>query len=617
MQNNCIIIIIINIVTERQMKKNFFRSMGVFWRAFPNFILFELLFKLLMTAIGAPILTLLLRLTMKISQVNYISDEKLWVYLKHPATLAVVVIVLFFSAIFSLIELSALTSCFICCAKGGAITTGGMFRAGIGAVGKAFRSRGGIKALMIMPLTKFTISSGVFMIPLMPILQRIFKNINGSLAIAAFIILEIIFISLIINYSYSLHYLILTDRSIKHRAADSKKLVDGKRLNTALSVILWIICMFIAAAAATFVISFVILLFIKGFSSPQRAFLSALKVLRYAGDVFSAISSFLIAPAIICCLTRQFFAILPESESEILNYDPKPKMKLLPKIIIIITTFAVSITLNYNYLKSIYKGNISLNVGIITRTQITAHRGASSSAPENTMYAFRSAAESGADYIELDVQLTSDGQLVVFHDEKLDRVTDGKGKLKDHTYAELQQLSAGVKFGGEFADAKIPLLSEVFEELGGNILYNVEIKDYGGTDLTVAKTVETIEEFGLENSCYITSFSYSVLKKVKSVSPDIKTGLIANTSASSINKSKYIDALSMNHLFVNSSVVNNAHQNGKRIFVWTVDNTNDIQRMSALGVDNIITNRPAKAAELVYSKSIKKRILAVIKAVFS
>lgn len=591
--------------------------MGVFVRAFPHFILFELLFKLLLTAIGAPILTLLLRLTMKISQVNYISDEKLWVYLKHPVTLAVVALVVFFSAIFSLMELSALTACFSCYAKGSRITTGGMFRAGISAVGKAFRKRGGIKALMIMPLTEFTLSSGVFMMPILPILQRIFKNINGSLAIVAFIALEIIFITLIINYSYSLHYLVLTDRSFKQCAADSKRLISGKRLHTTFSVILWSVCMLIAAALVTFVISFVILLFIKGFSSPQRAFLSALKVLRYAGDIFSAASSFLIAPAIMCCLTRQFFAILPESEAKTLNYEPKPKMKTLPKVIIIVTAFAVSITLNYNYLKSVYKGNINLNVGIITRTRITAHRGASAAAPENTIYAFQAAVESGADYIELDVQLTSDGQLVVFHDEKLDRVTDGKGKLKDHTYDELQQLSAGIRFGGEFADAKIPLLSEVFEEIGSDVLYNVEIKDYGDTDQTVLKTVETIEEFGLENSCYITSFSYNVLKKVKAVSPDIKTGLIANASASSFNKLKYIDALSMNHLFVNSSVVNNAHQNGKRIFVWTVDNTNDIQRMSSLGVDNIITNRPKKAAELVYSKSIKKRILAIIKAVFS
>lgn len=591
--------------------------MGVFLRAFPHFILFELLFKLLLTAVGAPILTLLLRLTMKIARVNYISDEKLWVYLKNPVTIAVVALVLFFSAICSLIELSALTACFSCYAKGGTITIGGMFRAGISAVGKAFKSRGGLKALMIMPLTQFTISSGVFMMPMLPILQRIFQNINSSIAIVAFIILEIIFITLIINYSYSLHYLILTNKSFKQCTADSKKLIRGKRLNTAFSMILWGVFMVIAAALATFIISFVILLFIKGFSSPQRAFLSALKVLRYAGDIFLAISSFLIAPAVICCLTRQFFAILPESEINDMHYEPQPKMKPLPKIIVIITAFAVSITLNYNYLKSVYKGNISLNVGVITRTRITAHRGASSAAPENTMYAFLAAAESGADYIELDVQLTSDGQLVVFHDEKLDRVTDGKGKLKDHTYEELQQLSAGVKFGGEFADAKIPLLSEVFEELDGDILYNVEIKDYSNTDETVKKTVETIEEYGLVNSCYVTSFSYSVLKKVKALSPNIKTGLIANASASSFNKLKYIDALSLNHLFVNSSVVNNAHQNGKRIFVWTVDNTNDIRRMSSLGVDNIITNRPKKATELVYSKSIKKRILAIIKAVFA
>ena len=294
-------------------------------------------------------------------------------------------------------------------------------------------------------------------------------------------------------------------------------------------------------------------------------------------------------------------------------------MKRLPRAIILTAFIAAALALNFTYIKSLYKGNINLNVGLLSDTQITAHRGASKAAPENTLPAFEAAIESGADYIELDVQLTSDGELVVFHDEKLDRTTDGQGILSKYTYEQLQQLSAGSWFGDgvEFADTKIPLLSEVLDLTGDDIMLNIEIKDRGDAIATAEKTVELIEEYDIVSSCYVTSFSYKALKKVKKLNPKIKTGLIANVATTaSFSQLKYIDALSLNHLFVNQTVVNSAHQNGKRVFVWTVDSSSDMQHVIALGVDNIITNRPEKAAEAVYSRSVGQTVLTAVKTIF-
>ncbi|MDE6789362.1 MAG: glycerophosphoryl diester phosphodiesterase membrane domain-containing protein, partial [Ruminococcus sp.] len=596
-----------------------------FFRALPHFILFELLFKLIITAFGAPVLALLLKLTMKISGVNYISDEKAWIYLRNPATLIVILLVLFFTAVFTFTELSALTACFACYANGEKITVGGMFRSGFHALKKSF-GRGGIfsffKFMTFMPLVQFTLSSGTFMIPIMPILKTAFRSIGTAPAIIVYTILQILLIFIMVSYSYSLHYLILTDKSFKECINMSHKIINttSRKFKQALSVILWSLFMIGLTALVTFAVSFIILLFIKGFSNPEKAFLSAVKVLRYARNVFSAVSSFLIAPAIMCRLTGKFFSDIPSDEDIRLPDIKRTKLKRLPKTVIIVSTIAVTILLNYNYMKAVYKGNISPIAGIISRTQITAHRGFSYSAPENTMYAFEYALESGADYIELDVQLTADEYVVVFHDEKLSRVTDGTGKISDYTYEELQKFSAGSKFrkSDKFSDAKIPLLSDVFEIIGNKILYNVEIKDKGNTSLTTQKTVALIEEYGLEQSCYITSFSYNILKDVKKINPEIKTGLIANSAAvTSFARLRNIDALSLNYIFVNSTIVNEAHRNGKRVFVWTVDGTNDIQKMISMGVDNIITNRPDKAAEIIYSKSISSKILMILKAVFS
>ncbi len=604
------------------MKKNFFKSVGMFIKALPDVLIFELIYKLMLVAIGAPLLTLLLKYTMKVAHVRYLSDEKVWFYLKNPITIVAIIVILFFAVVFSFVEIAALTACYSCCAKGERLSVIGMFREGFFAFRKAFRGRGIISFITYMvyvPVAQFTIASGIFLAPVLPIIRTAMHSVDGKTALIVYIAIQLLFSMLIISYSYSLHYLILTGRPFPECLKESKKLFSGKKIKNALSLITWALFILLATAVITFLISFVIIIFIKGVSSPQKALVSSLKVLRYESEIFSAISAFFAAPAVMCWLTGRFFADVPEGEKITLPNRKSHRLRRSHSAILYSSLIAGSLILNYSYLGALHKGNISLNVGIFTPTQVTAHRGASKKAPENTLAAFRYALDSGADYIELDVQLTKDEQLVVFHDEKLDRTTDGKGKLTDFTYEELQQLSAGSWFGkeGKFAEERIPLLSEVFELIGNDILLNIEIKNRGDALLTAEKTVDMINQYHFVDSCYVTSFSYAALKRVKQLDPNIKTGLIANVATTTaFTQLKYIDALSMNHLLVNSTVVNNAHQNGKRIFVWTVDNNSEIKNMMALGVDNIITNRPEKASEIVYSQNVGEKVLTGLKTIF-
>ena len=605
------------------MRKNFFTSISAFFRAMPHFIVFELLFKLIMLAIGAPALALTLKLTMKASGIKYLSDERMFVYLKNPVTLAVIVIILFVLALFSFVELSALAGCFSCYSRGSRLSVGGMFRTGFKAFGKAFRGTGILNFMFFMafmPMAQFTLSSGVFMAPMLPILHRVFRSVDNKAAIVVYIMIQLLFAIIIVSRMYSIHFLVVTDRKFGDCSKESRKIINnhGKKLQSALSLIIWSLFMLAAAALITLIISFVVLLFIKGFSRPDRAFASSLKVLKYAAQIFSAVSSFLSAPAIMCWLTGRFFADISPDEKIILP-DNSHKMSPIPKRILITSIMLSAVLLNMSYLKALYQGNISLNVGLLTKTQITAHRGFSRKAPENTSYAFEAAVDSDADYIELDVQLTKDNQLVVFHDSEISRTTDGKGMLNNYTYDELQTFSAGSWFSkdGRFDDAKIMLLTDVLELVGDDIMMNIEIKNHGNIQLATEMTVDAIKQYGIEHSCYVTSFSYAALKKVKKLDPNIKTGLIANVATTSaFNKLKYIDALSLNYVFVNQTTVNNAHQNGKRIFVWTVDKNSDIKKMVALGVDNIITNRPDKCSEIVYSDNFSEDVLTALKMIF-
>ena len=457
------------------------------------------------------------------------------------------------------------------------------------------------------------------MAPFMPILRRIFRSVNGWMAVAAYVLIQLLFVIIIVSSAYSLHLLILTKDKFHDCIKKSKKMISGEKVKMIAAMLLWTLLVVATIALVTFGISFFIILAVKGVSNHRVAFRTALKVLKYAAKVFTAMSAFFSAPAVMCWLTGRFFTDIDEKEKLELPVIEPEKVSHVKRIVTVCIIAAAAFLANFSYIRELYKGNVSLNVGILARTQVTAHRGASKAAPENTLPAFEAAIESGADYIELDVQLTKDGELVVMHDDDIKRTTDGEGTLSLMTYEETQKYSAGSWFSddGTFDDVKIPKLSEVLELVGHDILLNIEIKSHGNVAATAEKVAELIEEYDIGDSCYVTSFSYKALKKIKEIDPEIKTALIANIAPSTVySQMKYIDAISMNYLFVNQSVVNYAHHSGKKVFVWTVDRSGEMKKMMALGVDNIITNRPEKAIEVVDSDSVGDTVLTGLEYVF-
>src|SRR5690606_9559351 len=142
---------------------------------------------------------------------------------------------------------------------------------------------------------------------------------------------------------------------------------------------------------------------------------------------------------------------------------------------------------------------------------VIAHRGFSGAAPENTLAAFRKGIEIGSDMIELDVHLSRDGELVVIHDETLERTTNGKGRVADNTLMELKDLDAGSSFAPQFSGEKIPTLIEVIELAKGRVLVNIEIKNpthqrYSITELA-EKTLREVKKAGMIDKFIFSSFN--------------------------------------------------------------------------------------------------------------
>lgn len=237
-------------------------------------------------------------------------------------------------------------------------------------------------------------------------------------------------------------------------------------------------------------------------------------------------------------------------------------------------------------------------------TRIWGHRGASGYAPENTLEAFKLAAEMGADGVELDVQLTKDGEIVVVHDERIDRVSDGKGSVADYTLQELKQFNFN-KTHPEYAPVcRIPTLKEVLECLQDtDLIINIELKTginfYEGIE---KKVVELVRKMGVESRVLYSSFNHSSVLKVKEYQADAKLAFLYSHELA-----KAAEYAKMNGIHaVNPSVtctlyeeeMKECQKNNIGINVWTVNSEADMKRLIDMGVDAIITNYPDVAKKI-------------------
>ena len=234
--------------------------------------------------------------------------------------------------------------------------------------------------------------------------------------------------------------------------------------------------------------------------------------------------------------------------------------------------------------------------------ELFAHRGYSAKYPENTMISFRSAMNYAIDGIELDVHMTKDGHLVVIHDEKVNRTTNGKGYVKDMTLEEIRELDAGSKFNPLFKGEKIPLLDEVMQLLEGtNLKLNIELKSdvfpYYGMDMEVLKLVE---KYGMQDRTIISSFDHETLKRIAEVAPSIETApLFSNIVLEPWGYAKTIgaDAIHISGYFMMRPTAIDALKQGAKVRVYTINDVEHMDLLWSAQVTGFFTDEVEKAVE--------------------
>lgn len=230
--------------------------------------------------------------------------------------------------------------------------------------------------------------------------------------------------------------------------------------------------------------------------------------------------------------------------------------------------------------------------------QIIGHRGASGLAPENTLAAFRKAVELRLDAVEFDVQRTSDGYLVVFHDDELDRVTNGTGLLRERTLSSLKALDAGSGFSKEFKDERIPTLRELFNLMRDNaLLLYLEMKDpslFPGIEEEIAAL---IQEYHFVERCCVRSFDHASLHRFHRVAPEVPVSELWYTKFPSAEETTY-PTLNLMFGLCTAEQVAAAHARGQKVTCWTVNEVEDAKHLIGMGVDGLTGDYPDRLLAL-------------------
>ena len=242
---------------------------------------------------------------------------------------------------------------------------------------------------------------------------------------------------------------------------------------------------------------------------------------------------------------------------------------------------------------------------------VIGHRGAGGVAPENTRAAIERAISAGAQWVEIDVQETADGEVVVMHDSDLMKNAGVDLKVWDATVDEITAVDVGTSFDPQFHDERVPTLREILNLCKGRIGIIIELKSYGHGQMLEQRVVDLVEASGSVDEVQCMSLKPGVVAQLKKLRPDWRVGLLLSLAVGDVRNIE-ADFLAVNARFATSRMVQEAHEAHKLLYAWTLNDPVSISRMVGRGVDGVITDYPDMAKNVLIQRaelSVVQRLL--------
>lgn len=561
-----------------------------------RFIKYQICTKILIGIILLPFLKVILNSLMKSRGLSYITNGLLTKFLLSPQGIISILLLIIFATFVILIEIGGLivlSHQVITKDKESSYYT--IFKYCIRRIKHFIGINGLIIALgivVILPWLDIGIHTSLISNIKIPgfVKDVIDNNVFFSMLLKA---LTITFFILAIRWIFTMHGIMLKNKTSKKALKESSILVK-KNLKVFVKRVLGIglinILVVIALAILYLIITFIVMGVVIAILGDADVYIKASLIAIFAiGIILLGIGVFILQPFSVLHMTRVFYDFnngqIPNLTLEEKGNKSSLGDKVLnsKKAIIALFVTAVAITSLFTLVMIEEMENIKYNV------KITAHRGSSKEAPGNTLEALDIAIKNGADYAEIDVQETKDGELVLLHDKSLSRTTGLNKNVWEVTLDEIKQLDSGSWFDKKYKGVKIPTLEEVIDHCKGKINLNIEIKTNGHEKDLIHKVVKLIKKKDLMKSCVVTSLDYEAIQKVESIEPKIKTGYIMFVAMGDL-KALNLDFYSVEETNVTESFVTEAHMLGREVHVWTINEEADMDKVIDLGVDNIITD---------------------------
>ena len=585
-----------------------------------SLLLFEFFFRFIAGTLLVQVGTRGLKFCLDRAGYSYLTLANAWKFFLHPWTMLFVLVMTVLALFLNMIEIGGLVTAFSGAAYFCHPTLWEIFSGALEKVRDELRHKN-YRLFGMGMISTFTVN--------LFYLYRIFSRIkpvnfvikellDQPLAVSVSLLVFLLFLALLFPAFFVFHGCMIGQKSYWDSRFESMELLKGRWAQIIGMVALleaWLIILFLAVYyLSVFLMAVVTVLFVK-----EDLGLAFLMETTDRAEWFLVILASMFA-SMVCWafVTREYYQVISRRKGRMegwefatagrnVQFSKRTGLALLGLFLAMSGFFLFDAAYNGNF--------ISKSVAVQTR--ITAHRGSSSGAPENTMAALEKAVEEMADRAEIDVQETADGVIVLCHDTSLKRVAGVNKKVSDLTLEQIKKLDVGRWFSSEYQGEQIPTLEEVMEYAKGKIDLNIEIKNLGNSSGLPEKVIELVEKHEMQEQCVITSTNRFYLKRVKAVNPEIRTGYIISAAYGNFYSDDFIDLISIRSSFVTERMIESAHEAGKAVHAWTVNGKVEMERLKQLGVDDMITDRPVLAREILYGEEAKANLLEYLRLVLT
>ena len=581
--------------------------------------IFEFAYKLVAFAVIFPIVLLAINSLMKIAGISYLTNEYIQRVITHPIVIIAIFIAICAFVFYCTYEMTYLSVCFETKRTSCNASIVDIFYNSYKVFRRVFKPKHiGLSIFYFISImaSNVTVLFNILYSETNTNLIKMYVLRNHWYIKAAVILVFVIMFAVVIPGIYAMNICMMEGLGFREAYKKSARMVKKHPVGTISALVVYNLFI-LAIIGITYVLISVFL--VAGVKLLNMAylgnaiFLSALRTERF---IIKCILVCVAIPLSFSAITHMYYRYtdIDDITFEFIDIQEGPARR---RRIAYAVIMAAALVADACYLLISFNNNPFENVAIFHETKVMAHRGASTEAPENTMAAFQKAIDDMADYIELDVQLTNNGEVIVMHDSNAYRTTGVDANIVNMTYKEVKTLDAGSWFSDEYVGENVPSLKEVLELTQGKIKLNIELKPADNGTALAKNTVRLIEKYNMVNDCVITSFSESALKAVKTYNQEIKVGYILSAAYGDFYDMKNVDFFSVNAAFLSKRTIDAIHNSGKRVYAWTVNNKEAIKNLTNKGVDGIITDNPVLARETIYSRDTSETIINMIRYVFN